>query len=130
MSHDEVIDALEARFGLMFPAAHRVAMLDPEDPIHELCDFLVPDSKARLLRFEPVNEQLHSDAHHDPWPDFLVAIASNGCGDYFAYDLRSAGQEIVYIDPDYSVEENLTAEDKWVFGSFEDWYENRRRRQG
>jgi hypothetical protein len=53
---------------------------------------------------------------------FLVAFASNGCGDYFAYDLRSDPPRIIYTDPDCTVAENLAAEDKLEYGSFDEWY--------
>ena len=70
------------------------------------------------------NAWLHSSEVHDPWPDFLVAFASNGCGDYFAYDTRQWPVTIIYIDPDRTVRENLsdTDEDKLRYDSFESWY--------
>ena len=62
-------------------------------------------------------------------PPFLVAFASNGCGDYFAYDLRSELPRITYMDPDHTVAENLEAEDKLEYESFEQWYASRRKRR-
>ena len=97
-------------------------MLDPADPIHEWCDFLVPDSPYELLRWVGANEFLHAPGHWNRWPVFLVAFASNGCGDYFAYDLRSDPPRIIYMDPDCTVAENLAAEDKQEYGSFDEWY--------
>jgi hypothetical protein len=52
----------------------------------------------------------------------LVAFASNGCGDYFAYDTRRTPHTIVYIDPDNTVAENLAIDDGYTFESFEEWH--------
>jgi hypothetical protein len=122
--------AVEARLGLTFPEQHRRALLGPSDPIHEACDFLLPSSPYEGLRLVEVNELLHDPSRWDRWPAFLVAFASNGCGDYFAYDLRRQPPDIVYIDPDRTIEENLGAENKLVFSSFEAWYQQRRTRRG
>ncbi len=116
----------ETRLGIRLPDRHRQAMLDAADPIHESCDFLVPDSPYKFLRWVRVNEFLHADDHWNPWPSFLVAFASNGCGDYFAHDLRSQPPRIIYMDPDFTVAENLAAEDKLEYESFERWYAGRR----
>ena len=64
----------EARLGITLPERHRRAMLDPTDPIHEWCDFLVPDSPYELLRWVGVNEFLHAPDHWKRWPPFLVAF--------------------------------------------------------
>lgn len=100
-------------------------MLDPSDPIHEACDFLVPDSPYELLRWVDVNDFLHAADHWNRWPTFLVAFASNGCADYFAYDLRSEPPRIIYMDPDLTIGENIEAEDKLEYESFENWYKSR-----
>jgi hypothetical protein len=86
----------------------------------------VPDSPYELLRWVGVNEFLHAADHWNRWPPFLVAFASNGCGDYFAYDLRSKPPRIIYMDPDHTVAENLEAEDKLEYESFDRWYASRR----
>jgi hypothetical protein len=116
----------EARLGMRLPDRHRQAMLDAADPIHEACDFLVLDSPYELLRWVAVNGSLHAPDHWNQWPPFLVAFASNGCGDYFAYDIRSEPPRIIYMDPDDTVAENLAAEDKLEYESFERWYASRR----
>src|SRR5688500_15439239 len=113
---------IEARLGFIFPDDHRQAMLDTADPIHDACDFLVPYSPHELARLVSVNEFLHAPKHLSSWPSFLIAFASNGCGDYFAYNLRSEPPTIIYIDPDLTVMENLTSGDKRQFGSFGEWY--------
>lgn len=117
----------EARLGVTLSERHRRAMLDVNDPIHEQLDFLVPNSRFKLLRWVEVNELLHATEDPNRWPPFLIAFASNGCGDFFAYDIRSVPPSVVYVDPDYTVEENLTADDRQVYGSFEEWYDSRRR---
>lgn len=58
-----------------------------------------------------------------PYPDHLIAFATNECGDYYYCFDRNTGR-IVYIDPDYSIEENLGS-NELVFDSFEQWLENR-----
>lgn len=117
----------EARLTITLPERHRQAMQDTSDPVHEWCVFLVPESPYGPLRWVEVNELLHATDSLSCRPSFLMALASNGCGDSFAYDLRSEPSGVVYVDPDYTIEENLTAEDRPVYGSFEGWYESRRR---
>jgi hypothetical protein len=112
----------EAHLGMTFPERHRQTMLNAADPIHDACDFLVPSSPYKLLRLVGVNELLHAPDQGHRWPSFLIAFASNGFGDYFAYDLRWQPPPIVYMDPDRTVEENLASEDKMIFGSFTEWY--------
>jgi hypothetical protein len=56
----------------------------------------------------------------------LIAFATNECGDYFCFD-RDSGR-IVYIDPDYTVEENLKS-GELVYDSFEGWMEERLERK-
>lgn len=119
------LSAAEAQLGMVLSDKHRQAMLDPADPIHEWCDFLVPDSPHELLRWVDVNKFLHAPDHWNPWPPFLVAFASNGCGDYFAYDLRTSPPRVIYLDPFNTVAEDLEADDKLEFSSFEEWYADR-----
>src|SRR5262245_18393387 len=113
----------ETRLAITLSDRHRRAMLDLSDPIHEACDFLVPDSPYELLRWVEVNEFLHATDHWNRWPPFLVAFASNGCGDYFAYDTRTEPAKIAYMDPDKTVDENLSITDGFEFDTFEAWYE-------
>jgi hypothetical protein len=113
---------IEKSLGIVFPAEHWRALLDPSDPIHAACDFLVLDSPYKLLRLQHVNEFLHVEDHFDPWPGYLVAFASNGCGDYFAYDIRQMPYTIIYIDPDKTVAENLGMDDRYTFHSFAEWH--------
>lgn len=114
--------SVEQLLQFSFPRQHRAAMLNPNDPVHNVCDFLVPESPYHLLRLVDVNQFLRNPERPDPWPSFLIAFASNGCGDYFAYDLRGQSPEIIYVDPDHSVHENLSSTDRLAFSSFEVWY--------
>src|ERR1043165_4856600 len=113
-------DAIEAHFGIRFPDGHRQAFLDATDPIHDAIDFLVPSTPYPGLDIFRITDRLHTPP--DAWPDFLVAFASNGCGDYFAYDRRTPSLPIIYIDPDLSVDENLASADKLQYESFACWY--------
>ena len=105
------------------PEQHLRAINTSSDRAHDAVDFLVFESPLELLRIRDVNEFLHGEQHPDPWPPFLLAFASNGCGDYFAYDLRTPEPSIRYIDPDRFMWENLIGEDQFLFGSFSEWYE-------
>jgi hypothetical protein len=114
---------IEKHLRMAFPARHKKAMADTADPVHEACDFLVPTSKYEGLLLLKVNEFLHAPSTLNRWPDFLVAFASNGCGDYFAYDTRTEPAKIIYMDPDKTVDENLAKTDGFEFDSFEAWYQ-------
>lgn len=123
------LNQAESRLGITLPERHRNVMLDPTDPIHDACDFLVPDSPHQLLRWVDVNEFLHAVDRWNCWPKFLVAFASNGCGDYFTYDTRSEPPKIIYIDPDDTVDENLAKTDGFEFASFDAWYDMKMERR-
>jgi len=106
---------IESRLKFVFPARHRQALLDPGDRIHEACEFLaLSDADNQHNDILRENEWIHSSDFGDPWPEFLIAFASKGCGDYFAYDTQQNPASIMYIDPDNYVEENLQASDKLV----------------
>lgn len=112
------IAELESRLKFTLPARHRQAVLNSSDPIHSACAFL---SAADMVS---ENEWIHGSEYGDPWPDFLIAFASNQCGDYFAYDTRQHPVSIIYVDPDRTVAENLEAPDRLRYNTFEDWYES------
>ena len=114
------LDAIEDYFGIRFPDRHRQAFLDAADPIHDASDFLVPSTPYPGLDIVQVNDCLRTPPN--AWPVFLVAFASNGCGDYFAYDLRNSPEHIIYIDPDLTVDENLASDDKLQYDSFACWH--------
>ena len=128
MSDDQAAIAdIEHTLGVTFSEQHRKALVDARDPIHEACDFLVPNSPYELLRIRDVNRDLHSPEHPDPWPAFLIAFASNGCGDYFAIKVGNDGRtSITYMDPDKSVDENLCSDDRSMdFQTFDEWYSHK-----
>jgi DNA-directed RNA polymerase subunit RPC12/RpoP len=114
---------VESRLKFTFPARHRQAILDSSDPIHKACNFLAL-SDGQHGDILPENEWIHGPEFGDPWPDFLIAFASNGCGDYFAYDTRQIPATIIYIDPDETVKENLQSSEKLCYETFEKWYES------
>ncbi len=55
---------------------------------------------------------------YQPYPEHLIAFATNECGDYFCFDRET--KRIVYIDPDYGIEENL-ADNSPTYDSFDQW---------
>jgi hypothetical protein len=117
------LSEVESKLKFTFPVRHRQAILDSNDPIRRACDFLILSDNRHsdlLLR----NEWMHSSEFGNPWPDFLIVFASNGCGDYFAYDTRQTPASIIYIDPDDTVEKNLQSSGKLCYGTFEEWYKS------
>jgi len=112
---------VEAQYGLRLPRSHVLCLEDLADSIHEACDFLLLESEVELLSFVHVNEFLHRPDKWNRWPAHLVAFASNGCGDYFAYDLRSHPLTIIYLDPSATPEEALSSSDPLTFQSFDHW---------
>ena len=108
----------------IFPEQHQRAMQDATDPIHRACDFFVQSSDNKALDLVAVNEWLHSSDVWAPFPDFLVAFASQGCGDYFAYDLRQSPASIIYISPDATPEERLADPEALRYSTFDEWYES------
>lgn len=119
----EMLAEVENKLGFTFPSRHRQALMDLTDPINKACDFLMlaDGIHGDIL---PVNEQLHSQRRNESWPKFLIAFASNGCGDYYAYDIRQNPPMIIYIDPDNTIEGNLCSPNKLSFRTFEDWYDS------
>ncbi|NRA40263.1 MAG: hypothetical protein HRU15_19110 [Planctomycetes bacterium] len=91
-----------------------------KDPDIYKLGLLVVDCEIDGLDIEKVNESLR-DKRFDPWPDDLFAFSTMGCGDYTAYFTDDSESKIVYIDPDYTVAENLAASDAIMFDSFAEW---------
>lgn|SRR4051812_10773663 len=100
-----------------FPERHRRLMCDISDPIHRACDFYIVNGVRDIVA---LNRDLHSEKIWSPWPDFLIAFASNGYGDYFAYDTRQSPASVVYIGPDRTPEEQLADPEAVRYRSFDD----------
>ena len=118
------LEHIENSLGMKLPERHKQVMLAAGDRIHVACDFLVPWRTDKMRDILEENESLHSPGESDPWPLYLVAFASNGCRDFFAYDLRSEPHSVIYMDPDLTVQENLESDDKLTFATFEEWYDH------
>lgn len=58
------------------------------------------------------------------WPDYLIAFATNECGDYFAYDTRTMPYRVYYVGPTETVPESIAGctREGFVFETFDDWY--------
>jgi predicted RNA-binding Zn-ribbon protein involved in translation (DUF1610 family) len=97
-------------------------MRDALDPIHRACDFYVPPEENSTLDIVALNQSLHGDRVWARWPEYLVAFASNGCGDYFAYDLRLSPARVVYIGGERPPEEHLQEPENIAGQTFEEWY--------
>ena len=87
------------------------------------CDFYVPPSENSTLDIVSLNQWLHSSKVWAPWPDYLIAFASQGCGDHYAYDFRSSPPRIVYIGGERTPEESLREPDNAKGETFDEWYE-------
>lgn len=104
-----------------FSERHRCVMVGTSDPIHRACDFYTLSGERDIIA---LNMRLHSQGGWSPWPDFLVAFASYGCGDYFAYDTRLPPASIIYIDSDGTPDEQLTDPEALRYDNFDEWYES------
>ena len=108
------ISDIETEFGFNFPLPHREDLQDLSSPIHDACDFLIPDGLGSL-DFAKVNRLLRSESHQG-WVDRYVAFASNGCGDYYAYDTFTRPYSVIYVDPmDLVADSSVSAKhyDEW-----------------
>jgi hypothetical protein len=115
---------IETHFGIQLPARHLAALLDSSDPIHERTFLLTAEGNDCQSIFK-VNARLRA-LEWKEWPGYLVAFATNECGDYFALDARTAPYKIYYIDPIDTVPESIAGNHQsgFVFNCFDDWYEN------
>ena len=111
-----------------FPERHQRVMLDRSDPIHRACDFYVPSEAGESRDIAVLNRWLHSREVWSPWPEFLIAFASTGCGDYFAYDTRQSPATVIYIGPESTPEEQLADPEALRYDSFDEWYDSQMER--
>jgi hypothetical protein len=122
---EEDIEAVESRLEFAFPAEYRSFLKEPDiEAIKKLPSLLwfVRHPGVGIL---DTNIHLRKRALW-PFPEHLIAFATNECGDYYCFD-RERGR-IVYIAPNYSVEENLER-DELVYDSFDQWLEDRLQRK-
>jgi hypothetical protein len=113
----EDIEAVESQLGFAFPEAYKRFVQHPDiETIKRLPSLLwyVLHQGVGIL---DVNRFLRG-REHDPYPDQLIAFATNECGDYFCFD-RDTGR-VFYIDPDCSVRESLES-GGLSYESFERW---------
>ena len=113
---------IEARLGVTLSSRHRAALLDPADPIHAQTLLLGPEGDAQRSLFA-VNADLRA-VRWKRWPDYLVAFATHGCGDYFALDTRTVPHRVYYIDPTENAPEGMAGceQEGYVFAGFDAWY--------
>jgi hypothetical protein len=122
---EEDIEAVESRFGFAFPEGYRRFLKEPDiEAIKKLPSLLwfVRHPGVGIL---DTNIRLRKRVLW-PFPEHLVAFATNECGDYYCFD-RDRGR-VVYIAPNYSIEENLER-DELVYDSFDQWLEDRVQRK-
>jgi hypothetical protein len=118
-----MLEELEQHIKIQWPDQFKKALIDPSDPIHAHTTLLVPD-KVGLQNIFEANERMRA-YEWKQWPDWLMAFATNECGDYFAFDTRALPYRIFYIDPIGSVAESIASceQEGFVFGDFSAWYE-------
>jgi hypothetical protein len=107
-----------SKFEIVLPAQYRMVLEDSFNPVHER---LLPCNGHGSI-FE-VNERLRG-TEYKQWPIYLIAFATEGCGDYFAFDTRTFPYRIYYIDPIGTAAESMASceEEGFVFESFDEWY--------
>jgi len=115
------IEAVEAQLELAFPESYRRFVKNPDIEVIKKLPSLLWFVRHSYMGILDANALLRG-SDFEPYPDHLIAFATNECGDFYCFD-RDTGR-IVYIDPDYSIEENLGS-NELVFDSFEQWLENK-----
>jgi hypothetical protein len=122
---EEDIETVEAIIGFSFPEDYKRFVRNPDiEAIKKLPSLLwfVRHNSVGILE---TNKRLRK-RDFKPFPERLIAFATNECGDYFCFDRDT--NRIVYIDPDRTVNENL-ARDELVYDSFEQWMKQRLERK-
>src|SRR5262245_10078899 len=100
------VDDIETRFQIELPPKHKRALLDLADPIHEAVELLLPEGNDCQSIFKVNDSRRQLDWKE--WPQYLIAFATQGCGDYFCYDIRAQPYLIYYIDPIGTAAESIT----------------------
>ena len=114
---------IESRYGIELPPRHRAALADAADPIHGRVILLAAERDGDRETIFSANENLRKIEWKE-WPACLLAFATNGCGDYFAYDLRHHPYPVYYIGPIGTTPDEMATceQEDFVFPSFDDWY--------
>jgi hypothetical protein len=112
----EDIEAVESRFAFVFPEKYKRFVQAPDIEVIKRLPSLLWFVRHQSVGILEVNRFLRG-REHDPFPDQLIAFATNECGDYFCFD-RETGR-VVYIAPDASVVENLEADGCLSYDSFD-----------
>ncbi|MEO0345714.1 MAG: hypothetical protein AAF229_05605 [Pseudomonadota bacterium] len=100
------LEQIESLYGFQFPDRHRKDLEDRSSPIHSAVEFLFPDDPG-IRDFVRCNEELRSG-----WKKAgvnVVAFATQGCGDFHAYDISETPYQVFVIDPTSDVAESLAA---------------------
>ncbi len=98
---NELISDFEELWGLKFCDMHQALLQRPyDDPEILKLGLLVIGADIELMNIDHVNEMVHDEDRTMPWPDGLIAFATNECGDYFAYRINGPRSDIVYVGPE------------------------------
>lgn len=113
------IATAEKTLQIDIPLAHRRDLENAKSEIHQACDLLTVDGNEHL---DIVRRNLWlREGSWQGWGPNVVAFASSGCGDFFAYDLNTKPYRVFYVDPLETVEESLTGDSDLVFSSYTAW---------
>lgn len=108
------VELIEDRLGVKLPNAYRKLLIDYPQSLH--------DTKLDLgWKQEPISErELYGDAERiicanvdqrrlstqwfsddiEPWPDHMLVIGDDQCGNYWCLDLRDSDDRVVFYDHD------------------------------
>ena len=118
----EDIELVEAELHCKLPQELNDLYLNPDLELIKTLPTLLWPVHHDALGIIETNKSLQS-SDHDPYPPFLIAFATNECGDFWVIDTRD--QSVTYIDPDKNVEESLT-DDELYFRDFAEWLNQER----
>ncbi|MDJ0710804.1 MAG: hypothetical protein QNJ14_10455 [Woeseiaceae bacterium] len=117
------IEDVERELEFTFPLPHRRDIENADDRIHIACEYLLPDGPGRQ-DFLEANRYLRKESWQG-WEKPYVAFASQGCGDWFAYDTSIIPYKIFYVDPTERVKDAAakSGEGTLVLATYEAWKE-------
>jgi hypothetical protein len=113
---------IEEALGITLPDGYKGALANEADPIHQKITLLGPEGND-VTNILAVNSMARAQPWKE-WPPHLVAFATTGCDDYFAFDTRASPYRVYYVDPIDTVPQSIrSCEDQgFVFDSFDEWY--------